>query len=248
MKRLFLIIANCMLCLYLVLAIVFLCRSNAEGQRKCSGLVVTLEKGVVEGSLTADGVKKMVIDDNFNPIGKQMKDINLRQLEEHLETKELIEKAECYATQDNIVHIDVKQRQPVMRVMDNEGGDYYVDDHGKAITPREYSCNLLVATGCISQGYANRVLAPIGTLILADDFWRSQIEQLNVLPDSTIEMIPRVGGHVVYLGQPVNIDNKLQRLRKFYKYGLSQVGWNKYSRISLELDNQIICKKKLKNK
>ena len=30
---------------------------------------------------------------------------------------------------------------------------------------------------------------------------------------------------------------------KFYQYGLSKVGWNKYSYINLEFDNQIICKK-----
>lgn len=28
---------------------------------------------------------------------------------------------------------------------------------------------------------------------------------------------------------------------KFYKYGLSKVGWNKYSYIDVELDNQIVC-------
>ena len=37
---------------------------------------------------------------------------------------------------------------------------------------------------------------------------------------------------------------KLQRLRKFYKYGLSHAGWDRYERINLEFDNQIICKKR----
>ena len=39
---------------------------------------------------------------------------------------------------------------------------------------------------------------------------------------------------------------KLTRLEKFYRYGLSQAGWNKYHYISLEFDNQIICKKNVK--
>ena len=37
---------------------------------------------------------------------------------------------------------------------------------------------------------------------------------------------------------------KLSRLEKFYRYGLSQAGWNKYSYIDLEFDNQIICRKR----
>ena len=79
-------------------------------------------------------------------------------------------------------------------------------------------------------------------------FWHSQIEQLNVLPDGTIEMVPRIGDHIVYLGSASNIQQKLDRLEKFYRYGLSVAGWNKYSYINLEFDNQIICKKRRKNK
>ena len=39
------------------------------------------------------------------------------------------------------------------------------------------------------------------------------------------------------------INRKMDRLEKFYKYGLSQAGWNKYSYINIEFDNQIICTK-----
>ena len=39
-------------------------------------------------------------------------------------------------------------------------------------------------------------------------------------------------------------EGKLERLEKFYRYGLSQAGWNKYSYINLAFENQIICKKK----
>ena len=35
-----------------------------------------------------------------------------------------------------------------------------------------------------------------------------------------------------------------EKLKTFYEKGLNQVGWNKYSRISLEFNNQIICTKK----
>ena len=37
---------------------------------------------------------------------------------------------------------------------------------------------------------------------------------------------------------------KLDTLEKFYHYGLSQAGWNKYKYINLEFDNQIICKRR----
>ena len=40
------------------------------------------------------------------------------------------------------------------------------------------------------------------------------------------------------------MDKKLYRIQKFYRYALSQKGWNKYSYIDVEFDNQIICKKR----
>ena len=92
---------------------------------------------------------------------------------------------------------------------------------------------------------------------MANDLWKNMIEQINVLPDLGIEIVPRVGDHIVYLGtvpQTRNVakrkiliedfvSRKLTRLEKFYRYGLSQVGWNKYPYINIEFDNQIICKR-----
>lgn len=242
MKRIVLIIFNCLLCAYLALAMTVLSKSDTE-PRACTGLQIKLEESVVEGTLTAEGVKKMVIADHLYPVGNPLQEINLRLMEESLQSRELIEKAECYTTQDGTLHIDVRQLMPVIRVKADDGDDYYIDAKGHMIPPGEYACNLPVATGSISHSYAQRVLAPVGSIIMADDFWRNQIEQLTVLPDSTLEMTPRVGNHTVYFGQPTDMTNKLERLRKFYLHGLSVVGWNKYNRISVELSNQIICRK-----
>lgn len=93
---------------------------------------------------------------------------------------------------------------------------------------------------------------------MKDEFWRNQIVQINILPDLGVELVPRVGEHIVYLGtlpqtKYINrrkrltaefVETKLDRLAKFYKYGLSKAGWNKYSYIDLEFDNQIICKRR----
>ena len=71
--------------------------------------------------------------------------------------------------------------------------------------------------------YLTHAYQPVGRL-WQDDYWLLLMEQ--------------------YLRKPVGIKRKLERLRKFYKYGLNQAGWNMYSRISVELDNQVICKKR----
>jgi cell division protein FtsQ len=95
-------------------------------------------------------------------------------------------------------------------------------------------------------------------VLMANNFWKNQIVQINVMPDMGIELVPRVGDHIIYIGylpqaktkedrlQLISeyVDKKLERLEKFYRYGLSQAGWNRYHYISLEYDNQIICTKR----
>lgn len=242
-KKILVICFNVIIAVYLLLAVTAF-NKPMDRQIMCNDVRISIEEGVIEGFLTPVAVRNILNDEHINPKGKRMDEVNLRFMEERLNAQELIENAECYKTQDGYVDIRITERVPVMRIMAANGEDYYVDKDGKAMKNTGFACNLTVATGCIDRKYASRVLAPIGKLIIADDFWRSQIEQVNVLPDSTLEMVPRVGNHIVYLGNPTGISKKLQRLRKFYKYGLSQAGWNKYSRISVELHNQIICKKR----
>ena len=143
-----------------------------------------------------------------------------------------------------MVHVIIKQRIPVIRVMGDNGDDYFLDSSGQRMPRTDYSCNLLIATGHISMKYGEKVLGPVANILRKDEFWNDQIVQLNVLADGTIEMVPRVGDHIIYIGQPTNLRTKLDRLWKFYVYGLNQAGWNRYSRINVEFDNQIICKRK----
>ena len=121
----------------------------------------------------------------------------------------------------------------------------------------KYTSDLIIATGNISKSYAQNYITPLALYIMQDDLWRNQIEQINILPDLSVELVPRVGDHIVLLGNlPKSADKqrrnkeideflafKLKRLEKFYKYGLSQIGWNRYNYINMEFDNQIICKR-----
>ena len=77
-----------------------------------------------------------------------------------------------------------------------------------------------------------------------DSFWSAQIDQIYVDKKDKIDLIPRVGNHVVHLGTFDNYKGKLRNLGAFYDKVLPEVGWNKYSVISLEFEDQIVCKKR----
>ena len=210
----------------------------------CTEVKIDIAKGSIDGFLHPSEVKRLLEQQHLYPLAQPMQFVSTRQIEETLQQSPLVDRAECYKTQGGHVCIQLVQRLPVMHIMADSGDDYYLDDHGEILPKTRLTSNLVVATGHVTRSYAQRVLAPIARTIIDDEFWQNQTVQLNVLSDGTLELVPRVGDHIAYLGSPTGIPQKLERLRKFYKYGLCHAGWNRYSRISVEFGNQIICKRK----
>ncbi len=242
-KKTLVVIIDIAVCAYLVLAVVAFNKPDSN-KGVCTQVKIDIGGNVVQGFLDADEIKQILERNHIYPLAKPMQDIDVRRIEETLTRSPFVDEAQCYKTQDGHVCIGLTQRMPVMRVIADNGEDYYVDNLGGIMTNATYRGDVVIANGPISKLYARKVLTNIGNYLVNNRFWRNQIVQIHVLNDGSMEMVPRVGEHVVYLGQPTEVEQKLERLQKFYKYGLSKAGWNKYSYINLEFENQIICKKR----
>ncbi|WP_234408917.1 hypothetical protein [Marinilabilia salmonicolor] len=77
-----------------------------------------------------------------------------------------------------------------------------------------------------------------------DPFWNAQIEQVYVKRNGDFVMVPRVGDHLILLGPPERVEEKLRNLRALYKQGLSPREWNNYQVINLKFKGQVLCSKK----
>lgn len=260
-KKIILILLDTVLFVYVVVAMVSFNKPD-ESKKVCSEVNIEIADQNANGFLTAAEVKKILTDNRMYPLKDKMTDIKPRQIEDLLCQSPFVNTAECYKTQNNHVYISITQRLPIIRIKSEKGDDYYIDDKGGIMPNSKYTSDLIIATGNISRSYAKNYIVPVANVIMANDLWKNLIEQINVLPDLGIEIVPRVGNHIVYIGSlPMTknmrkrqsliedfVTRKLTRLVKFYKYGLSQVGWNKYPYINLEFDNQIICKRASKDK
>lgn len=232
---------------YLLLAVTAFNNPEAE-PANCTEVKIDIMQNAVEGFLTAGEIKKLLSQEQLYPLSLPMSEISPRRIEEALQKSPFVEKAECYKTHNGHVCINIKQRIPVVRVMAENGENYYIDTQGNMMPESNFVTDLVIATGAINRKYAKAILTRVANYIQQDKFWKNQIVQMNVLPDGTMEIVPRVGDHIVYLGAPKEIDKKLDRLRKFYLYGLNKAGWGKYSYINVEFNNQIICKRNKRTK
>ena len=255
-KKTLLVIANLVLGTYLVFAFTVFNKPD-ETMRVCTKANISIDDERTGGFIDVQEISKRLKQADMFPLGKQMQHINARNIEEMLKRSAFVKTAECYKTEDGQVFISISQLTPVVRVKAENGDDYYLDDKDCIMPNSAYTSDLVIATGNISRTFAVKYLSPLAKAIMANDLWHNLVEQINVLPNADIEIVPRIGDHIVCLGplpeattkekrqQLINdfVNTKFTRLEKFYRYGLSQAGWNKYDYINIEFDNQIICKR-----
>ena len=239
MKRILLLLIMFVVSAYLVLAFTLLNHTP-------SGRLVEQVKIVVEDSaricfITPAEATALLKRNHLYPAGENLDSIKCKDIEEMLKKNTFIENAECYKSSVGNICINIKQRVPILRVMTVSGNDYYIDDKGFSMPGNGHAAHLPIATGYIDKNMAEGPLFQLAQILGNDAFWRQQIEQINVTNEGEIELVPQVGDHILFLGKPTHIEEKLEHIRTFYTKGLSRVGWNKYSRISVEFNNQVIC-------
>lgn len=213
----------------------------------CYDIDLTIKDSVNAGFITKNEVVSILNKHNVNPVGKKIDEVRLGMLEDLLGKHPLIDGVECYKTPSGKIVVEVTQRVPVLRVINRTGESYFVDNKA-TIMPSEARCiaYLPVVTGDVEKSFALTDLFGFAVFLQKNKFWNAQIEQINVLRGQEIELVPRVGNHIVFLGRINDYESKLSRLKEFYVKGLNKVGWNKYDRINLEFSNQIICTKREK--
>ena len=77
-------------------------------------------------------------------------------------------------------------------------------------------------------------------MIRENEFWSAQIAQLDIDAKSRVTIFPQVGDEAIEFGKPDDVDTKFKKLMIFYKEILPRTGWNKYQRVNLEYEGQIV--------
>ena len=199
LKKILLTIVLLLITAYLLVAITAFNRKPAGAT--CTDIELVIKDTAYAGFVTTKEIAAILTKKKLNPVGKNMDEIRTAELEEALATQPLIDRVECYKTPSHKICVEVTQRIPILHVINSRGENYYLDNKG-TVMPSDAKCTALVplATGVIDKTFAVSGLYPFGMYLQNDPFWEAQIEQIHVLPDRSIELVPRVGDHIIYLG------------------------------------------------
>jgi cell division protein FtsQ len=216
----------------------------------CSDIQVVFDKDEAI-NVDKERLVKLVKATDSKIFSKTLDEINSEIFEGEIEKIPAILRADVYKLMVNekgvykgVLTVKVKHREPVMRVI-TSNGSYYLDKFGVRIpVSLSYSTNVLVASGSISEKFAVEKLLPFVLYVEDDDFWNAQIEQIYVQEDGDILLTPLVGGHIIELGEVDNYRDKLHVMSEFYKQVLAKNNWDKYEKISLKYNNQVVAKRR----
>ncbi len=116
--------------------------------------------------------------------GLQMHSIDFVDIEEKLEAIPFVQRAEIYTGMQGAVHVDVQQKEPLLRIVNNSAVSYYLDVNGQKMPlSSKFTARVVVATGSVENTDSSEVfhsLLELCRFIAKDEFWKAQFEQIHV--------------------------------------------------------------------
>jgi cell division protein FtsQ len=232
----------------------------------CSEIVVDIIDTTGFYFVEPNDIIELLTEKGYKLKGKPIESLPLNSIESNIKNHPSVKNAEVYTTLDGKLHIDVQQRNPILRIINYNNEGYYVDNDG-ALFPlsNKYTARVLIANGNINEPYNLRYtrnaseaketdelgrvffiddLYLLAKFIQGNDFYRSLVEQIYVNSDNEIEIVPKVGHFIILLGSVEDLNEKFENLKSFMQIALPREGWDKYSFINLKYKNQIVCTKK----
>lgn len=225
-----------------------------QDNRRVRAVVVTLNQVDGHRFLTRRDVTGYLTNGGSDPvIGKDYEEVDFGRLESRLRRHGLVKS--CQVSRDlmgNLL-VTVEQPRPLARLMaDGDGvrtvSGQYISEEGRYFPiSMNFTARVPILTGAYfarNRSLAskrNRPLLDLLRRIQDDPLWRAQVTELSVDEQGEVTMWPQVGNHRIELGPPVDLDAKFKKLKLVYTDVLPAKGWDRYSRISVQYRNQIVC-------
>jgi cell division protein FtsQ len=220
----------------------------------CKGVNITITG--VQNSFFVD--KKDILDsitsiEEGNPVGNPVGSFNLKMMEAKLVKNIWVKKAELFFDNNAYLQVKVTEREPVARVFTTTGTTFYIDT-AIAMLPLsdKFSARLPVFTDfpsdriVLSKADSNllRDIRKISLAIQKDSFFMALIDQVDIAPDRTFQFVPKIGNNIIVFGDASDVDEKLSKLKLFYKKVMMKTGWSYYTVINVQYKNQVVAKRK----
>lgn len=227
---------------------------SLKNSKHCKGIVINISGA--QNNFFIDKKEISNIVETFcggSVTGKTLGSFSLSSIENVLRKDLWIKSAELFFDNNEVLIVNVTEREPVARVFTTAGTSFYIDstlaklplsDKFSARVPvfSNFSPNTNLSSN--ADSFLLKNIKNISSYILNNSFWMAQIDQIDITANKTFELIPKVGAQIIVFGNADNYIQKFENLLTFYKEVGAKVGWNKYSKINVEYKDQVVAVKR----
>lgn len=223
-----------------------------KGEVTVSEIEISIENIHENHYLDEKDVVKLMRLDTENLRGASLSKLNFSQIEDRIRQNPYVSDAEVFSDLKGNLSVTVSLRRPFARIVQSDGPDAYIGEDGTIMpVSNRFSSRVLLVSGDfvpkllkldnIHEVETGKQLMAMLNTIHEDPFWRAQVAQIDINGKGRAVIYPQVGDEKIEFGKPENFETKFRKLRIFYKEVLPRVGWNKYNRINVEYEGQVVA-------
>ncbi len=217
----------------------------------CKGIEITIQGEKNNFFVDKNDVYTIIKNNGGDTVLKNtISSINLKKIEKEIENNDWIKNVELFFDNNNMLTVLVEERIPVARIFTTLGNTFYIDSICKVLPiSNKFSARLPIFTNVpITENKLSSTdsaflkdIKTVGIKIIADSFLMAMIEQIDVSANQTFELTPKIGTQTILFGKATDVDNKLLKIKLFYKNVIIKAGWNRYKTINLQYKNQVVA-------
>lgn len=230
-----------------VSAMVIWARAEAD-RHVCTGIDIEIDasRGIAD-TIASRGLRSELTKYPKKIIGAHLNSINTLEIEKYLSKFNTFESIECLLTPAGRLLVKAVPLIPEARVFDTNGTSYYINKEGKRIDANaKFFVDVPIIQGHFTRTFRAEMLLPVIRYVNNDAKLKLLIASVKANDADNIMLVPRLGGHVINIGDTTLLAEKRQGIMTAYMSILPRKGWQTYDTISVKFRNQVICTRREK--
>ena len=230
-----------LLLMFAVVIFLFSFTSKRNSDRKLTKSVVYF-LGDDNLFVTSETVNKLLIENKKKAQTIRKDKLDLNTLEKAINKHNMIEKSEVFVSVDGVLKAIVKQKTPIVRVIDGEESFYIDYQGGKMPLSDNFTARVPLVSGEINEKNADK-LNELFRFIFDDDFLRKNIVGIQIFSNGSLKMMNRNFDYEIDFGKTINVEKKFNNYKAFFQKAVLDSSLYHYKKINLKFTQQVVCTK-----
>jgi len=215
----------------------FYSTNSINSKRNINDIIIDFES-TNKLFITQDSILKL-LPTNFS----EKKSVNINYLESLVNSNGFIKNSEVYISIEGDLIIEVQQRNPIGRII-SDNATFYIDDESKIMTTSKIYSSRVPVVFNYDESSSQKRIYQMCDLIDSDEFLKKKVTRINFLKNNYITLNFRDHDFDLVIGEYKNIKKKVKNFKAFYQGAVGNESIDKYSKINLQFENQVVCTNK----